>query len=69
MSKPRPVITAQECDVCGLEWGLHPEEPSTKDCVALLRAELARSNSQVHFAPPWTFTSTSTTPALLSVAS
>lgn len=39
--KPEAVSVETICSVCGLDWDLHGENPTTEDCVELLKAELA----------------------------
>lgn len=47
MKKPKPVNKTIVCSECGLPWEKHTArrktvEPTLDDCVALLKAELAR---------------------------
>ena len=39
--KPKPVVVETICSECGMDWDLHGENPTTSDCIRLLRAELA----------------------------
>lgn len=41
MSKPKPIIESQICSECGLPWLVHPENPRRRDCIELLKAEIA----------------------------
>lgn len=41
---PKPKIVSQVCSVCGLDWELHGEEPTTETCVKLLLDEIAIAN-------------------------
>lgn len=41
---PKPKIVSQVCSVCGLDWELHGEEPTTETCVKLLLDEVAVAN-------------------------
>jgi hypothetical protein len=38
---PQPVVVSTICSMCGLDWQLHGEKPTTEDCIRLLKAELA----------------------------
>lgn len=38
--KPQPVTVDVRCSLCDLEWAKHGDEPTTADCIRLLRAEL-----------------------------
>lgn len=42
ITKPEPVITHTLCSECGLDWALHGDDPTTDDCIRLLKAELYR---------------------------
>lgn len=48
-TKPEPVVVSTLCSECGLDWGLHGEEPTTDDCIRLLKAELSRK--RLRFTP------------------
>lgn|ERR1019366_1365045 len=39
--KPEPVAVTTICSVCGLPWHDHGKDPTTEDCIRLLKAELA----------------------------
>lgn len=39
---PSPVPVVTVCSVCGLDWASHGADPTTEDCIRLLKAELAR---------------------------
>ena len=41
MKKPQPIVVMLVCDVCGLDWDLHPEKATVLDCVDLLKGRLA----------------------------
>lgn len=38
---PKPVVVTTICSLCGLDWERHGAEPTTEDCIRLLKAELA----------------------------
>jgi hypothetical protein len=49
MPKPKPIAKHVVCSECGLSWEKHKErmktseaEPKPEDCIALLKAELAK---------------------------
>ncbi len=55
--KPKPVVVETICSECGLDWEPHGENPTTSDCIRLLKAELAKPRS-VTIAPyvqPWPY--------------
>jgi hypothetical protein len=39
--KPEPVAISTICSVCGLSWLEHGKDPTTDDCIRLLKAALA----------------------------
>jgi len=39
--KPEPVAVTTICSVCGLSWHDHGKDPTTEDCIRLLKAALA----------------------------
>lgn len=39
---PAPVVVTTVCSMCGLDWERHGADPTTEDCIRLLKAELAR---------------------------
>jgi|ERR1700677_49429 len=41
-AKPEPVPVTTICSVCGLSWHDHGKDPTTDDCIRLLKAELAK---------------------------
>lgn len=48
MKTPKPKHTATVCDACGIDWKRHTDrmetsdqKPTTDDCIALLKADLA----------------------------
>jgi len=58
MAKPKAVTTVQVCSLCGLDWKRHGENPTTDDCIALLRADLAAAERRPVYIPyarpiPW----------------
>jgi hypothetical protein len=40
-TKPEPVAVTTICSVCGLSWLGHGKDPTTDDCIRLLKEELA----------------------------
>jgi hypothetical protein len=58
--KPEPVAVETICSVCGIDWGLHGESPTTDDCINLLKSALEYEQSrrvtpiyvERHVAPP-----------------
>ena len=40
-AKPEPVAVTTICSVCGLPWLNHGKDPTTEDCIRLLKDELA----------------------------
>lgn len=52
-AKPTPVAVTTVCSMCGLDWHAHGEDPTTEDCIRLLRAELARRPVTVSFPAPY----------------
>jgi hypothetical protein len=68
MNQPQPVGASTVCSECGLAWNLHGATPTLADCVALLRAELARRVFTAYpttYVYPYPYTIT-TTPTWLS---
>jgi hypothetical protein len=62
--KPEPVPTFVKCSVCELPWadhealhpgGQHVDEVSLRDCIKLLKAELAKRPSQRTYGSPSPF--------------
>lgn len=39
--KPEPVAVQTICSMCGLDWKRHGRNPTTEDCIRLLKQELA----------------------------
>ena len=39
--KPHPIPENQVCSECGMDWSKHPDEPRRRDCIELLKAEVA----------------------------
>lgn len=48
--KPQPISVETVCSECGLMWVLHGSDPTTDDCVRLLKAELqvARAEKAIY---------------------
>lgn len=46
-SKPQPVATVTVCSICELDWDLHGENPTTDDCIRLLKSELATVQAEL----------------------
>jgi hypothetical protein len=42
-TKPEPVSVTTVCSECGLNWDLHGDDPTTDDCIRILKAELANA--------------------------
>lgn len=40
--KPKPVVVTTICSECGLAWEAHGKNPTTADCIRLLKIELAK---------------------------
>jgi hypothetical protein len=40
-TKPEPVAVSTVCSLCGLDWKGHGRNPTTVDCIRLLKKELA----------------------------
>ena len=36
--KPQPVVVSTVCSLCGEDWAEHGDEPTTLDCIRLLKA-------------------------------
>lgn len=59
--KPKPVVVTTICSECGLDWDDHGDNPTTSDCVRLLKIELARRPKPVFtypysgYNPYWTW--------------
>ena len=41
-NKPQPIVVTTVCSLCGERWEAHGDDPTTLDCIRLLKAELAR---------------------------
>lgn len=41
-ASPKPIVTKTVCSLCGLDWEKHPDNASALDCIALLKAEVAK---------------------------
>lgn len=48
---PTPVVTATVCSMCGLDWERHGADPTTEDCIRLLKAEIA--HKPITLPTPW----------------
>lgn len=53
--KPKPVVVTTICSECGLDWDDHGDNPTTSDCVRLLKVELERRPRPVTYYPNWTY--------------
>lgn len=40
-ARPAPVVVTTVCSMCGLDWQRHGSDPTTEDCIRLLKMELA----------------------------
>ena len=49
--KPSPVPVQTVCAVCGLDWKAHGDDPTTDDCIRLLKAEVAKGPVTVPYYP------------------
>ncbi len=49
--KPAPVVVSTICSMCGLAWEQHGEDPTTEDCIRLLKLELARRPAWINVQP------------------
>lgn len=49
--KPTPRVVTEVCDLCGLDWRLHGDNPTTETCIKLLAAEVRRLESQLALRP------------------
>jgi hypothetical protein len=52
-AKPEPVPVTTICSVCGLSWHDHGKDPTTDDCIRLLKAELAKKLQTVPVPYPY----------------
>lgn len=52
--RPKPVVVTTICSECGLPWEAHGDEPTTGDCIRLLKIELAKRPS-VAIAQPYVY--------------
>jgi hypothetical protein len=59
---PKPITISQECSICGLDWSLHPDNPTILDCVERLKARPPGSQSWWYQTYPYQVTYT-TNPA------
>lgn len=46
-TKPEPVVIQTICSMCQLDWAAHGEDPTTEDCIRLLKVELAMAKRRV----------------------
>jgi hypothetical protein len=51
-NKPEPVAVETICSVCGLDWDAHGADPTTDDCIRLLKEELAAEIARKPIAVP-----------------
>lgn len=49
--KPTPRVVTEVCSICGLDWSLHGDEPTTETCVELLLHEVQQLNRQLAARP------------------
>jgi hypothetical protein len=50
---PEPIAVSTICSVCGLSWHDHGKDPTTDDCIRLLKAELAKRPITVPVPQPY----------------
>lgn len=51
---PKPVVVKTICSMCDLDWEDHGDNPTTEDCIRLLKAEVAKKSSGcTHYHYPW----------------
>ena len=53
--KPSPVPVETVCSVCGFAWTLHGSDPTTDDCIRLLKVELAKKPVPVPYIQPYPY--------------
>jgi len=46
-AKPSPKHVKTVCAVCGRDWRAHGANPTTDDCIRLLKADLSRVESEL----------------------
>jgi hypothetical protein len=47
--KPEPVVVTTICSMCSLPWEQHGADPTTEDCIRLLKLELAKRPAVVTY--------------------
>lgn len=52
--KPEPVVVRTLCSLCDQEWEKHGDNPTTLNCIELLKDELGRSLRRPQFFPSTT---------------
>lgn len=50
---PQPVVTAQKCSICELDWSLHGVDPTVLDCIRLLKARIPSVTINVPIVRPY----------------
>lgn len=63
--KPEPIVVRTLCSLCDLDWEPHGDEPTTADCIRLLKIELSRRPLNLYWNTPrpWWATSYSSHPS------
>lgn len=46
---PQPVVVTTICSECGIDWARHGKDPTTADCIRLLKQDLALAQA---YRPP-----------------
>lgn len=49
-SKPAPKATHVVCELCGLDWDMHGDDPTALTCIDLLKQELKSRPRQIQYA-------------------
>lgn len=49
--KPTPKVVSEVCSLCGLDWQLHGENPTTETCIGLLLDEVRSLNARLRHRP------------------
>lgn len=57
-ASPEPVVKSTVCSLCELAWDLHGDNPTTDDCIRLLKAEMQRMRIMTPYAQPIAIPST-----------
>ena len=53
--KPEPVAVSTICSVCGLSWIEHGEDPTTDDCIRLLKAAATKAVAPIPYYPAYPY--------------